>query len=168
MDDTSFLVEFLAGIMIFIGFGFWFAIDSYSISKYEGKIKRGIKIWGRELPYETQQFLLNLKADVVESKKVMFSEFKSAFIRVRDDEVVVFSTPRRYHSSWPYVGYVDLTSPNFELEYRGSLPGIIFLIPFTILGLIIFVVNFIIQTRAIDSFLENKTKEYFTVKEKII
>jgi hypothetical protein len=107
---------------------------------------------------------LNLKNSVVEYKKTMFSEYKSAFIRVQNREAVIFSTPQKFHSSWSYVGYVDLTSPSSELEYRASLPGIVFLIPFTIFGIIIFVVNFIVQTRAIDSFLERKTKESLSVK----
>jgi hypothetical protein len=167
MEDYSFLIEILLIILAFFCFGIWYAVDSYLISRYEGKIKRGIKIWHRELPYESRQFLLNLKNDVIEYRKLWFSEYKSAFIRVQNDEALIFSPPEKFRSSWPYVGYVDLTSPSPELEYRASLPGLMFLISFTFIGVLIFIVNYIFQTRAIFAFLEKKTSESASLKSRI-
>jgi len=165
MEDNSFPFSLLAIFVAFVCFGVWFVVDAYLIGKFDGKIKRGIKIWSKELSYDSWQYLLGLKNDVVEYQTILFLESKTAFIRVQDTQVLIYSTPRHFRSSWEYVGYVDLTSPNPELEYRASLPGIIFLIPFTVFGLLIFFVNFIFQTRAIDSYLENKTREYSSMKE---
>jgi len=164
MQDNSSPFVFLLIVVVFICFGIWYGIDSYLIFRFEGKIKRGVRVWSKELSYDSQQYLLGLKSDVVEYQQLLFSKHKTSFIRVQNGEAIIFSTPRRFHSSWPYVGYVDLTFPNPELEYRSSLPGIIFLIPFTILGVIIFFVNFVYQTKSIDSFLENKTAEYIKLK----
>lgn len=164
MEDNSIPYLFLASFIVFICFGMWFVIDGYLIRRFEGKIKRGVKIWSKELSHDSWQYLLNLRNDVVEYRKMLLSEQKTAFIRVQAGEAVIFSMPQKFHSSWPYVGYVDLTSAGPELEYRASLPGIIFLIPFTIFGLIIFAINFIFLTRAIDAFLERKTKENLSIK----
>ena len=155
LQATPMLFTFVA----FIAFCVWFFIDIILIRRFEGKIKRGVKVWSKELSNESWQYLLNLKADVLVHRKILFSSYKSAFIRVQNSEVLIYCTPRTVRSSWPYVGYVDLTLPAHELEYRTSLPGIIFLIPFTIIGVLIFVINFIFQTRAIDGFIEVKTKE---------
>jgi nitrogen fixation/metabolism regulation signal transduction histidine kinase len=57
------------------------------------------------------------------------------------------------------VGYVDLSSPSYELEYRMSLAGIIFLIPFTIFGVLVFMASFYFYKKAIDSFIERKANE---------
>jgi hypothetical protein len=40
-----------------------------------------------------------------------------------------------------------------------SLPGIIFLLPFTVFGVLLFVFSFFSYKAAIDSFIERKTEE---------
>ena len=120
MEDNSFPFLLLAIFVVFVCFGVWYIVDGYLISRFEGKIKRGVKIWGKELSHDSLQYLLNLKNDVAEYQKAMFSEYKSAFIRVQNGEAIVYCSPRKFHSSWAYVGYIDLTSPGPELEYRAD------------------------------------------------
>jgi hypothetical protein len=60
---------FIAG---FLAFGIWYVVDTYKISRFEGKIKRGVKVWSRDLTYDTWKYLSAVKQDIVERKKLCF------------------------------------------------------------------------------------------------
>lgn len=158
-DQLLNLVSILLPIIAFIAFAIWFLIDNYRFYRFEGNIKRGVKIWSKELSYDSWQYLSALKQDIVEQKKMLFSEYKSDFIRVQDNEILVYSSPKKFESSFIIIGYIDIETPIHELEYRMSLSGLIFLALFTILGVLIFLISFIAYKKAIDSFIERKTTE---------
>ena len=136
----------------FIAFGIWYLVDTYRIGKYEGKIKRGIKVWSRKLSNNVWQPLIGLNVDKFIARST--SKFPLEFIRVQTDGILIYSSPKKLRSTWICIGFIDPTSPEPELEYRMSLPGLIFLVPLTVFGMLIFLVSFINYKKAIDSFIE--------------
>lgn len=157
--EATNLIIILLAFTIFIAFAIWLLVDTYLMTRFEGKVKRGIKIWSKELAENTWKYLFSIKQDIVEEKKTLFSTYKSKFIRIQDEEIIIYSSPEKYHSTWACVGYVDLKSPTREIQYRMSFPGLIFLLPFTIFGILFFVLSFFPYKASIDSFLERKTSE---------
>src|SRR5574340_666044 len=89
LQATPMLFTFVA----LTAFCAWFFIDIILIQRFEGKIRRGIKVWSKELSNESWQYLLNLKADVLVHQKILFSSRKSAFIRIQNNEALVYCTP---------------------------------------------------------------------------
>ncbi|MEP7135321.1 MAG: hypothetical protein ABI904_10350 [Chloroflexota bacterium] len=154
-EIQNLLVIFFAVAGAFV-FGVWFLVDTWRIRQFSGNIKRGQKIWSRELPDNSWQYLLSLRQDVLHP---VANGRLNEFIRVQGNEILVFSQPEKIHSTWLCVGFVNRESPLREIEYRMSLPGIIFLLPFTLFGVLIFLVSFISYRKAIDSFIERNLNE---------
>ncbi|HMS00765.1 MAG TPA: hypothetical protein PKE62_16055 [Anaerolineales bacterium] len=153
-SENFFVLEVLLFVLVFVAFSVWMISDFYRFTKVEGKLKRGIKVWSRQLPNNAWLALLSMKADFIEPNSSSVRPKK--FIRIHDDEILIFSSPEKSHSSWECVGYVERSSINSKLQYRMSLPGIIFLLLGNIIGIVIFVLSFNMYKRAIDSFLESR------------
>ncbi len=151
--EFSFAVETLLIVLAFVIFVIWMLNDFYRFTKFDGKLKRGIKVWSRGLPSDAWQTLLSMKTNFIESNASSLQPRK--FIRVEQDEILIFSSPEKSHSSWECVGYIERVSAIPELQYRMSLPGIIFLLLGNIIGIIIFALSFSMYKKAIDSFLES-------------
>lgn len=146
-------------ISAFVLFAIWYLIDMSLFDRYEGKIKRGIKVWSRELDIQSWKYLSSLKQDIVEEKEFLFLKFKQNFIRKQDGEVLILSRPENFSSTWICTSYVDLNSPTREIQYRMAITGLILLIIFNVLGILFFALSFYPYKNAIDKFLERKAKE---------
>jgi hypothetical protein len=149
------LYNLAVSVIILIGFfafAIWYLVDVYRFRKYDGKMRRGVKISSRELPINILQHLQKIRTDEVSVKGL--SIFPQEFVRVEPDGILIFSSPEKFTSTWICVGFIDLTLPFPELEYRMSLAGLVFLVPFTIFGVLIFAVSFIQYKKAIDAFIE--------------
>ena len=71
-------------------------------------------------------------------------------------------------TSWPLVGYVDLSLPEPQMEYRLSLPmlvGTILIMLFNIIIVIVlllaFVFSWLFETGGLKKYLSQKTDLYF-------
>lgn len=141
---------------------FWGFFDLYFFIRYEGKIKRGIKVWSKPLSDNLRNYLLTLSSDVIETKKALFFERKTGFIRVENDEALIYYRRPHWSTSWPYVGYVNLSEPDCVLEFRSSLPMHLFLLPFIVsivaipFVLILMIFNYYMESTAIINFLKMK------------
>ena len=155
------LFSFALGFVSF----FWGFFDIRALIRYEGKIKRGFKIWSKPLSDDLKNYLSSLPRDVIETKKTWFSEIKSGFIRVENREVLIYSRRPNWGTSWPYIGCVDLSEPEPVLQFRSSLPMHLFLLPFVLTGVFIpFVIgmmmlNYYMESTAIENFLRRKIIE---------
>jgi hypothetical protein len=176
MEDIDFLVvlrSIWGGVLVFSFFVavlsfFWGFFDLYFLMRYEGKIKRGIKVWSKPLSDDFRKYLLALSSDVIETKKTWFFERKTGFIRIENHEVVIYYRRPHWRTSWPYVGYVNLSEPDSVLEFRSSLPMHLFLLPFivSIVGipfvLLLMIFNYFMESTAIENFLKQKIAEKST------
>jgi hypothetical protein len=110
-------------------------------------------------------FVATLSSDIIETRKTWFSERKSGFIRIENREVLIYCRRSNWSTSWPYVGYVDLSEPDSALEFRSSLPMHLFLIPFVltvffipfVVGMMLF--NYYMESTAIENFIKRKISE---------
>jgi len=154
------LLSFFLAVLSF----FWGFVDLIFLVRYEGKLKRGIKIWSKPLSDELRKYLSTLSQDVIETRKIWFSDRKVGFIRVENQEVLIHYRRPKWGTSWPYVGYVDLSEPESILEFRSSLPMHLFLLPFILSGvgipfvLLVMVFNYYMESTAIESFLRQKVE----------
>jgi len=98
----------------------------YGVSRFirfEGNLKRGIKLATIPLTPENRQFLESLPRSI---------QFDNNFIRKEINEVLIVQRPSFSKRGSPWIGYVDLSNFENKVELRGPL---IFLVPFTV-GLI--------------------------------
>lgn len=157
----SILLSFLLAIFSF----FWGFFDLIFLMRYEGKIKRGIKVWSKPLSDDLRKYLLSLPSDIIETRKTLFFVTKTGFIRVENQEALIYCRRPHWGTSWPYVGYVNLSEPDNVLEFRSSLPMHLFLLPFilSIVGipfvLILMIFNYYMESTAIENFLKRKIAE---------
>jgi len=150
----------------------WGMVDTFLLLRFQGKMKRGVRLFQKPLPQPTEQFLRLLPNDVFIKRKMFIGEATVGFIRVDRDERLIQTRKPRWRTSWPYVAYVDLSQPVPMLEYRASLPmNLAFVfwflitipVPFLWLffgGLIYW--NYHMETKAITEFLQQQQKEYLT------
>jgi hypothetical protein len=113
-------------LLLLLGF-IWYAVDTYLLIRYGGKLKRGFKIWSWPLTSDEQKFLTSLKQDIVkiEERGKWIKRKSVSFIAISNGEALIrYSNPSQ-STSWPMVTYVDLMAPAPELEYRISAPGIL-------------------------------------------
>src|SRR5258706_7509405 len=127
MDNIRHLLSLAQEILPVIGvlFFLWGTLDNYFLTRYEGKINRGFPMWSRILKSDELHFLENLKEDVIDinKKKIGFRTItKTSFIAVNNREVLIRYSNIKQRTSWPIVGYVDLSLSNPALEYRLSFP----------------------------------------------
>lgn len=145
---------------------FWGLIDTYMLlSKSRQKLKRGFRIAAKPLSPDVRLYLESLQENVYETKRVLFKDVTVGFILVNGRERLIQIRKEKWRTSWPYVGYVDLSQPIPMLEFRASLPTHLFLFPFIVTGFFIpFValmmwLNYRNETKTIEKFLEQKAKE---------
>ena len=147
---------------------FWGVVDFYFLLRHQGKMKRGIRLFQKSLPQETEQFLRSLSTDVIVKRKGFIKETITGFIRVDKDERLI-RADKRWRSTWPYVGYVDLSQPTPMLEYRSSLPATLliafwFLLTMTMplvwlfLGALFFLIYYM-ELKAVEKFLQQQQKK---------
>ncbi|RMD47486.1 MAG: hypothetical protein D6835_07270 [Candidatus Thermofonsia bacterium] len=145
---------------------FWGWIDTYMLlSKSRQKLKRGFRIVAKPISPDVRLYLESLQENVYETKQIFFKDVTVGFILVNGRERLIQIRNARWRTSWPYVGYVDLSQPAPTLEFRASLPMHLALLPFIITVIAIpFVAlmmwfNYRNETKTIEKFLEQKAKE---------
>jgi hypothetical protein len=178
MSNLDKWVEWLPFILFVFGWLFalfcliWGIIDIRMLVKPDGKIKRGFKIRTKPLSPDAQQYFMSISEDVIERQRTFLGERISGFIRVKDNEVVVFYRDARLRSSWPQIGYVNLNSSERVMEIRSSLPMYLFLIPFALTVIMIPFVLILVgivyyrESASLTGFLNRKIEEYKQNKEK--
>ena len=145
----------------------WAIIDLKAFKSIDGDIRRGIKISSKLLPEKQKLYLESLSLNVVENGENLLGKEISTFIRKQNEEVIIYAKQSygfRWRRSWPLVGYVNLATSNPMLEFRSSVPFVlfllslalsIFLLPFVIgLGL----VGFSMEIQTIEKFLQSKSE----------
>ncbi len=143
----------------------WGIIETIYLIQFKGRIRRGFMVWRKPLSKDIQNYLLSLSVNVLETEQVFSSERKVAFIRIENDEALIYGRRFGWRTFWPYVAYVDLTRSECFLEFRASLTMHLFLLTFLSSGVmtafIIFMMglNYYMETKAIEKFLERKTNE---------
>ena len=159
-------------ILPVIGIGLFLCgtIDNYFLTRYGGKLNRGFTIWSQPLKEDQRRFLANLNDDIVDKRQVgiLIKITRTSFISVKDREALIRYNNTGQGTSWPMVGYVDLSSPNPVLEYRSSLLMLIATLLISLIQIIVFVVlaiGFLIgwlsETGGIKNYLSQKTDLYF-------
>jgi hypothetical protein len=118
---------------------FWGTIDNYFLTRYGGKLNRGFTIWQKPLLESDKNFLLDLQEDVIDETKVRWRT-KVSFIAKADNQVLIRYTHPHQRTSWPFVFYVDLSSPEPKLEYRLSLPMLCAGILLSLMNIIVFAI----------------------------
>jgi hypothetical protein len=155
------------GIVLFL----WGNIDNYFLTRYGGKLNRGFTIWSGPLKPDEQQFLENLKEDVVDINKKRFgfqTRTKKSFIMVNGKDVLIRFSRMGQRTSWPLVGYVDLSLPKPLMEYRLSLPMLMSTILIMLVHIIVvvvlsvaFVLSWMFETGGLGNYLSQKADLYF-------
>ena len=154
----------------------WGIADTYRLIRYEGKIKRGIRLFQKPMPEDIQLFLQTLSANVRVKREASIGEIVGriavagevtlGFIRVDGNERLIYARKNGWSTQWPYVVYANLGQLVPMLEYRVSLPmNLVFVwlflltapIPFVWLllcGVIYW--NYRMETKAIQEFLQRQ------------
>lgn len=147
---------------------FWGWIDTYLLlSKSRQKLKRGFRIAAKPLSPDARLYLESLQENVYETKRIFFKDVTIGFILANGRERLIQIRKEKWRTSWPYVGYVDLSQPTPTLEFRGSLPAHLFLFPFIVTGMFIpftallMWFNYRTETKAIEQYLVRKSNEAF-------
>jgi hypothetical protein len=160
-----------------IGFAIWAIVDTSTFTGFKRKIKRGFRVSSKSLTREQVRFLENLSRNIIEHKDSLIGNDISAFIIKQDNEVLVHAKEWygfRWRRAWPFVGYVNLSSPTPELEFRSSLPFHLFIIclassiillPF-IAGM--WVISFNMEKQTIEKFLQSKVESEISQEESTV
>lgn len=161
-------VEFLWSRLLF--YSFWFSMlclilgiieTTLLIRKGGTKLKRGFRIYGRPLTIKEKEFLQALNEDIFTEDKIFLGTFDRGFIRQKNSEYLIRSRSYDWRTAWPYAGYIDLTQPNPELQYRISLFMHLALLVFIISGIgLLFIapmmfINFRSETGTLNKYLQN-------------
>ena len=122
----------------------WHFYSLFSFSRLKGKVKRGVPIWRQRLTKEQVEDLRALTEDQVSYKRIGRREVAMAFILVRGDERLINPRRENWGTSWPTLGYVRLDGDphNTWLQYRTPLAGLLFLLPFCLIGVGILMLAF--------------------------
>jgi len=147
-------------------------IENLLFVRYGGKLKRGLMVWNQALRDDEWLFLSNLREDIVEEVKVGLWAKKKSFIMVRDGEVLIRYGNPKQNTSWPMVGYVDISSNEHVLEYRLPLFMLLLTLYLVFYGLIaqvylfslfmfvIFAIGFFMEFVGVRDFLAKRTDLY--------
>lgn len=129
LSDPDF---WIIGFWIMIGIFIWGIVDMNYLIRPAGKIKRGVRIWSEPLPPEICDYLRKLAGSMEAGPKASSQARGISFIRVEEEKVLVRCQRPKWRTSWPYVGYIDLTKEEPVVEYRASLPTLLLLLPFIV------------------------------------
>lgn len=170
MDNIRNILTQFAEIAPNIAFALliWGVIDNYLLIRYSGKLNRGFTIWKSSIRNEERQFLLTLGEDIVDTKKIGLWRTKTSFIVVRANEALIrYSNPSQ-NTSWPLVGYIDLSFPEPILEYRLSLPMLIATVFLSFLSIVIvialsiaFLLRWFFEAGGMKNYLSKKADLHF-------
>lgn len=100
----------------------WNLYDQYRFTRFEGNLKRGLMIWAEPLSWETRQFLQSLPSSV---------QLEQSFIRKEINEVLIVEKRSfgrsffNWRNSLSYVGYVNLSTLENQIEFRTPLATLI-------------------------------------------
>jgi hypothetical protein len=94
MQPLSYFVPFF--ILFFSVFMMWNLFEHSRFTRFEGNLKRGVKIWVEPLPWETHQWLEMMPADFQD---------KQGFIRKEGREVLILAKDQPYDRCHPVAGY---------------------------------------------------------------
>jgi hypothetical protein len=125
-------------MVLIIGLTVWSLYDQHRFRSFEGDIKRGVMIWVEPISWEIRQFFENLSEPIRSDQNFIRKNGREVLIMAREKPLWGIFSRRR--NQWPYIGYVNLSSPDSGIELRvpwSSLIGVIF--STTILLLILFV-----------------------------
>jgi hypothetical protein len=122
----------------------WLFYELYRFLRFEGDLKRGVKIGTAPLTWEMRQFLETLPSSV---------RYGRNFIRKEMNEVLIarewsFVSGRRDDTI--YAAYINLSAPENRLEFRAPLA---LLVAFTLAPFIFLVFYFNIFITSADDFL---------------
>jgi hypothetical protein len=155
------------GIVLFL----WGMVENYFLTRYGGKLNRGFTIWSQPLTANEQQFLENLKEDILDIKKRQFglrTIIKKDFIVKDGNEALIRFNHMGQRTSWPLVGYVDLSLPEPRMEYRLSLPilsGSILIMFINIIIAVVlvaaFVFSWLFESGGLRNYLSQKIDLFF-------
>jgi len=160
-----------AGSIAFFAIGIWTIIDIKEFKRVEGDMMRGVKISRRLLSEKQRRYLEDMSDNVVEYGETLFGKDVSAFIRKENSEVIIYAKQSygfRWRRSWPVIGYVNLASINPVLEFRSSLPFVLFLVSFALsifllpFIVVLGIVGFGMEFQTIEKFLQAKTESTLT------
>src|SRR5687768_15508588 len=103
MDDIQSIRSLIIEISRFfiVVFIIWGTIDNYFLTRYGGKLNRGFTIWRSSIKDEEHQFLLNLKEDIVETKRIGLWRTQTSFITVQNGEALIRYWHPFQRTSWP-------------------------------------------------------------------
>lgn len=153
-------------------FSLWFPllfisgmVEAVFFIRLKGSLKRGFKVWSKPLPERFHKYLLSLDTDVIESKRFFFAPGNEGFIRVQGPEVLIRYNRPFWGTSWPCVGFVNLSSPEPVLEFRSVYIMHLFLLPFIlsivlipfVAGMMLF--NYYLEITGIENFLKRKVED---------
>src|SRR5689334_19055717 len=167
MDLIEYVRSLITAIIpIFIViFLIWGTIDNYFLTRYAGKLNRGFTIWRSLMKEEERQFLLNLKEDIVETKRIGLWRTKTSFITAQNGEALIRYSHPFQRTSWPIILYVDLSSAKPEIEYRLSPAMLLSLVALATLNfylglflLIAFGFSWFFETGGARTFLSRNTE----------
>lgn len=106
----------------------WFVIDGYLMTRYGGRLNRGITVWRRHLLEDEYRFLTSLDKDIVikEAERGWLVKRKwVSFVAVANQEALIRYSHPMWKTSWPMVFYANLENSKPVLQYRMSLPGLL-------------------------------------------
>lgn len=125
-------------------------VGNLRITDFKGPLKRGVPVWREDLSEDMVQALRGVHWDI---------ENVDGFIRVDGHTRLVCARLSFYRTSWPYVGYVDLSAPRPKIEYRTPLPGLLILIPhfilFSLFVMTMMGLNHLIERNSIRNFIKD-------------
>ena len=127
------------GIVVFL----LATLDNYLLIRYGSKVNRGFTIWEQPLTVSEKKFLEDLKVDIVDEKEkryILRTIIKRDFVMKTGSEVLVRFNNISQQTSWPLVGYLDLSLTEPQLEYRVSFLMLLVTVVIMMISIITFVV----------------------------
>ena len=117
-----------------LGVGLWGMVERNKFIRFEGPMKRGMKIGGRTLSVEEAHFLREMRKSFRQRGWFIRKLGREALIV--DQRAWAHFGGRRRREPWAYAGYVDLRQPQPRLEFRAQWSSLaMFVMLFAIYGL---------------------------------
>lgn len=115
------------GLLLFVigaslALSVWSLYEQQRFNRFEGSIRRGVRVWAEPLTWEMRQFLENLPDSVRDERR---------FVRKEGNEVLIGEERGIWSYFWSrrnalrYVGYVNLSAPESRIELRTPLSSLV-------------------------------------------
>lgn len=114
------LLLFVIGVSLALSL--WSLYEQQRFNRFEGNIRRGVRVWAEPLTWETRQFLETLGDSVRDGRW---------FVRKEGHEVLIGEERNIWSSFWSrrnalrYVGYINLSAPESRIELRAPLSSLV-------------------------------------------